>query len=226
MKIHRDRRSEEVRAAKGQILAACKPGGHGDHLHSIGLCCADIIHMITDQCHPAAPFDPPFPNRRFHGNSHQFRARSGHFSKGAEAKMVFQTGMLHLLPSDPSQVACYESHWYSLPPKPRQQRPHAGTDLRSQIGTTPHIAMLRLKHNIAHRLQNQILGGAGIGEHPLKDVAVKHALRRNVVGASVDAGNSPDSLDERIAMPPAGPSDERTVDIKQHKSRRGRGMHI
>jgi hypothetical protein len=86
--------------------------------------------------------------------------------------------------------------------------------------------MLRLQHNIAHGLQDKLLGRAGVDKHHLKDVAVKHALRRNVVSGRIDAGNLPDSFDERIAMPSSGSPDERTIDIEQHKSRRGRGMHI
>ena len=86
--------------------------------------------------------------------------------------------------------------------------------------------MLRLEDDVAHRPQNQILGSSCIEQHCLEDVAVEHALGRYVIGGGVDAGNTPDCLDQRIAMPTASAPDEGAINIKEDKSGRGRVVHI
>ena len=59
--------------------------------------------------------------------------------------------------------------------------------------------------------------GSGVAEHRFENHAVEHALHRNVVERSSEAGNGAARLHQRFAMMRSGFANERAVDIEENQ---------
>src|SRR3989442_376178 len=111
-----------------QVLHAhqtSRDGNHGDLVSARG---ADVVRMISDQSDLAILVDPALLPCLTHSEADQAGAILGLFGERTETEVRSEARVIHLSPTDATQISCDQSDGCSPPVEAAKQFTDAGTD--------------------------------------------------------------------------------------------------
>ena len=190
----------------------------GDGADAIFFRCADVVGMIANQRDGTSVRYPTLFASLAHGDAHESGARSGHFGESSVAEVGAESGSLHFFPADAREVSGDQTRRHASAPEAIEQHARAGADFFSKVGTAARVERLRVMHHLRHGSGDERARGSGVSEHLGEDVAVEHALERNIFGGRDESGDAMRGVDQHLAMMRTRAAQQRAVDIEKNES--------
>ena len=215
----RSRNSRKSRRSRSgckisKFLDGCNPRLHRYRANPVGARGLYILRRIADQRYRRAAFDPAACARFTDGQFRQPRAILRHLSEGAEPEVSVQTGAFQLAPSDARQIPGDQSQQDAAARQPLQHRHHARAMFVAQFRAHAQVVALRRLSESPAWPAGWLPGGRPLSASSRSECPDPTCLVPGCPRWWFQAGDPPDSVDQRRPMVRSGTPNQSAVDIE------------